>query len=303
MPNLDWDHEPSSCALFFADGVMDFDDEIAELRQFLTSFGLRIEMNEYVSADFIVALGTDRFLLQVSRLFQERETPPILCLTPKGSGFMSSIEFAEYRFVIPQVFRGNCFLLPRCRLQIEYHTLSGIESFCVLNELAVNRDPLNLSLVLNCGSNGLVFSQLIGDGVIIATATGSTAYNKAAGRALVHPLLPVFMLTPLCPLSLSARPIVFPQSAEISISIGETPGRPRSDRALLGFDGLVHRELRFGEKLVIAVSPFSVNCVVMTRSTSEWLVRLAGLLSWNQRKHQKELDAAVAVSPPKDDGA
>jgi NAD kinase len=107
------------------------------------------------------------------------------------------------------------------------------------------------------------------------------------------------MFTPLCPLSLSARPIVFPQTAQITISIGVAAGRPQSNRALLGFDGVVHRELKFGEKLVISVSPFCFNCIVMTKSTSEWLVRLAGLLKWNQRKHQKALNQTRSGSLPK----
>jgi NAD kinase len=295
MPSLDWAQEPSSCAILISDSLRDFDDHISALRRFLEDHGLRIEMNTYVSADFIVAVGTDRFLLQMSQLFQDRPTPPILSLTPTGKGFVSFIEFLDYAAVVPQVLRGNCFLLPRCRLQIEYHTLNGIERFCVLNELSVNRDPLHRSLVLNCASGGLVFSQLWGDGVIIATPTGSTAYNKAAGGALVHPLLPVFMLTPICPLSLSARPLVFPQYAEITISIGTVPDKPREQKAVLGFDGIVHRELKVGEKLVISVAPFCLNSIVMTRSISEWLVRLAGLLNWNQRKHQKPLGMGVGA--------
>jgi NAD kinase len=263
------------------------------VRQLLSDLGLRIEMDEYDSGDFIVAIGSDRFLLEVSKLFQGRDTPPILSLTPSRMGFVSFIELVDYSVVLPKVVSGDCYLIPRCRLEVEYHTLTGVERFCVLKELSVNRDPRSRSLRLNCASGGYVFSQLCGDGVIIATPTGSTSYNKAAGGALVHPLLSVFMLTPICPLSLSARPLVFPQSAEITISLGIIPDKPREQKAVLGFDGIDHRDLKVGEKLVISMSPFCLNSVVMTKSISEWLVRLAGLLNWNQRKHQNPLTPQV----------
>jgi NAD kinase len=289
IPSLHWADNPSSCAILVSPSLTDFDDQVALLCQFVSRFGLRIEMNKYVSEDFVIAVGTDRFLLQIAQLFKDRTTPPILSLTPASRGFVSCIEFSEYQTVLPNLISGNCFILPRSRLQIEYHTLDGVERFCVLNELSVNRDPRTRSLALNCASGGLVFSQLLGDGVIIATPTGSTAYNKAAGGALVHPLLPVFMLTPICPLSLSARPIVFPQSAEITISLAAVGRQNREQKAIIAFDGIVHRELKAGEKLVVSVAPFCFNSVVVTQSISEWLVRLAGLLSWGQRKHQKPL--------------
>jgi NAD+ kinase len=220
-------------------------------------------------------------------LFQDRETPPVLSINPAHEGFISCTDFASHTTIIPRVLRGNSFLLARCRLSIEYHSLNGIERFCVLNDLCVNRDPYSHSLVIKCSSSGFGFSQVRGDGVIIATPTGSTAYNKAAGGALVHPLLPVFMMTPICALSLSARPILLPQSAELTIELEYPIDKSGHYQAIVTFDGMQHKEFKVGEKLVISVAPHSYNSIMMSRSVGDWPVRLAGLMGWNERKHQK----------------
>lgn len=285
--NLNWDHEPTSVALFIQDNLTDLSGQIDLLKAYLRDRGLKVTINDYTDEDFIFLLGTDGFNLHVSRRFQDRSTPPIVSITPNRKGFVSFIEFCSYTTVIPQILRGNCFILPRCRLLIEHHSESGVEKFVVLNDLCVNRDALSPTLLINCSSNGFGFSQINGDGVIIATSTGSTAYNKAAGGALVHPLLPVFMLTPLCALSLSARPIMFPQSANLTISLQKRPGH--DEKAVMTFDGTNRRELKNGDKVVISMSPYYFNSVMMSKSAADWLVRLAGLMSWNVRKHQKEL--------------
>lgn len=287
MRRLNWEKEPTSVALFIQDRLEDIVGQIDFLKEYLTELGLKVTIDEYHGEDFIFLLGTDRFNLKISSLFQDRSTPPIVSISPKNPGFVSFIEFCSYMKVVPQILRGNCFVLPRCRLLCEYHSHSGLQKFVCLNDLCVNRDPLFQTLVINCSSNHYGFSQIKSDGVIISTSTGSTAYNKAAGGALVHPLLPVFLLTPICALSLSARPIIFPQSANLTIELQETEGHQQ--KAIFTCDGSGHQELKPGEKLVIRMSPYYFNSIMMSDSIGEWLVRLAGLMGWNERKHQKAL--------------
>lgn len=287
MMNLVWKREPKSVAVFVTEALIDSHGEIEDLKHFLEGMQLRVTMNEYKEDDLIILVGADNDNLTVSSLFQDRPTPPVLSITPGRQGFISFVDFCSHNTIIPQIIRGNCFILPRCRLRVEYHSLSGLETFVVLNDLTVNRNPLLRSLGINCSSNDLGFSQIQGDGVIIATPTGSTAYNKAAGGALVHPLLSVFMLTPICAFSLSARPILFPHSANLTISLQELPGLAKE--AIVSFDGSNHRHLKTGEKLVISVSPFEFQSILMNKSVGNWLVRLAGTMGWNDRKHQKPL--------------
>lgn len=289
MLSLNWESEPKKVAIFIHKGLQEFEDNISCLTEFLQKMNIEVEIDKYTNSDFIILIGTDGLNLQVSSLFQDRETPPILSLTPNRKGFISFIDFCSFHSIIPQILRGNAWVLPRCRLCIEYHSLEGVQRFTALNELVVNRDHKSGSLAINCSSCGFSFSQLIGDGVIIATPTGSTAYNKGAGGALVHPLLPVFMLTPIVALSLSARPIMFPQSADLTISLDESNKRRQNQSAYMYFDGTGHRPFKMGEKLVITISPYYYNSITMSKSIAEWPVRLAGLMSWNERKHQKAL--------------
>ena len=286
--NLNWKNEPKKVSIFIQPNLIDFEKPLNELNEFLKNRGILIEINNFDNSDFIILIVTDGYNLNISSLFPNRETPPILSLTPHKKGFISHIEFCSYSTVLPQILRGNCWILPRCRLCIEYYNLEGqIEKFTALNDLVVNRDHTCGSLIINCSSCGFGFSQIICDGVIIATPTGSTAYNKGAGGALVHPLLPVFMLTPIIALSLSARPIMFPQSADLTISLALN--EKRKQKAYMVFDGTGHREFKPGEKIVISISTHYFHSIMMTKSIAEWPVRLAGLMSWNERKHQKAL--------------
>ena len=291
MIKLEWPQQPKSVAIFVQSTLSDNYNLLNGMKHFLIEkMGLKISEGKYTDEDFIIAIGTDGFNLDVSAYFQDREVPPILSLTPNKKGFLSFHELSGFSVFIPQVIRGNCWILPRCRLLVEYRSLQGVERLCVLNDVVVNRDPLSGALFLNCSCNGFCFSQLHGDGVIISTPTGSTAYNKGAGGALVHPLLPVFMMTPICALSLSARPIIFPQTAVLKISLDNSNDLKKGPQlAYFTLDGQKHIRFNPGDELTISVSPYNYQSILMNKSIAEWPVRLAGLMGWNERKHQKAL--------------
>lgn len=287
LVSLDWPSEPSKVAIFLQKNLEFYSESIELLKQFIHSLNIEYEFDTYTDSDFIILVGTDGFNLSLNLLFQDRDTPPILSLTPNKTGFISFIEFCTYNSVIPQVLRGNCWLLPRTRLHIEHHSANGIATFTALNDLVLSRNSTSGPLLINCSSCGFCFSKIIADGAIIATATGSTAYNKAAGGSLVHPLLPVFILTPIGALSLSARPVTFPQSADLTLSLEFKKYEEQS--AYFNFDGTGHRPFLLGEKLFIRLSNSYYNSIVVNKSIAEWPVRLAGLMGWNDRRHQKEI--------------
>ncbi|EAY04218.1 ATP-NAD kinase family protein [Trichomonas vaginalis G3] len=291
LVNLNWDSEPTKVSIFIQPGIPNIEENVDMLIDFLKEFKIKFEVDKFTNSDFIILVGTDGINLTVSSLFQDRETPPILSLTPTRKGFISVLDFCQYNLIIPQILRDNCWLLPRCRLVVDYYSLEGLQHFTVLNDLVVNRDHTSGSLAINCSSCGFGFSQIVGDGVIIATPTGSTAYNKGAGGALVHPLLPVFMLTPIVALSLSCRPILFPQSADLTLELDYDHSKMQSHVAYLTLDGRVQRLFKKGEKLVVSISPHYYNSITMSKSIAEWPVRLAGLMGWSERKHQKALPA------------
>ena len=101
-----------------------------------------------------------------------------------------------------------------------------------------------------------MLTTICADGVIVATPTGSTAYSMAAGGSLVHYKVPAMLLTPVCPFSLSFRPLIFPEDVEIGFLI------PEDARAIavVSVDGHTRFELNRGERLKITVSKFPVSC-------------------------------------------
>ena len=93
------------------------------------------------------------------------------------------------------------------------------DEFLVLNEVVVDRGTSSSVTHVEIYCNGRFLTTLLGDGLIISTPTGSTAYSMSAGASLVHPSVPGIVLTPICPHSLSFRPIVLPAGVELKVSI------------------------------------------------------------------------------------
>lgn len=280
---LIWEKTPSMVCIYYP---FEDSDMIAPLVTFLENLGLKITFDDFTNANFIIVVGTNNTNLALSLIVQEQNTKPILSLSIKKKGFISNINFSDYKEVIPRVMSGDCWILPRSRLQVKYYGLKEVKTYSVLNEIAINRDPLSNSLLINCKCYDFGFSQIKGDGIIISTSTGSTAYNTAAGGPLIHPLLPAFLLTPICVLSLSARPILFPSSAVITISL--EPGK-KECKSYIAIDGNIHIPFVVGEKVEISLSQDFYNSIILDKSFKDWYCCLESVMGWNQRKAQKPL--------------
>lgn len=121
-----------------------------------------------------------------------------------------------------------------------------------------------------------------GDGVIVCTATGSTAYSLACGGPMIHPSVPVIGLTPISPHSLSFRPLVFPGRVELRITNSKLARAP----AFLSFDGRCRTELSGDDVLSITTSDWPVPSVSSSDDISAWFSSLAECLHWNDRAAQ-----------------
>ena len=106
--------------------------------------------------------------------------------------------------------------------------------------------------------DGDYLTTISGDGIIVATPTGSTAYSMSAGGSLVHYTVPAMLFTPVCPFSLSFRPLIFPEHVDIEFSIPEDA----RNTAIVGIDGHTRFELCRNEKLTVTVSKFPASCNV-----------------------------------------
>ncbi|XP_055703530.1 NAD kinase-like isoform X1 [Phlebotomus papatasi] len=254
--------------------------------------------------DFIVCLGGDGTLLYASLLFQ-KSVPPVMAFHLGSLGFLTPFQFDNFQEQVTNVLEGHAALTLRSRLRcmivrksakMDYDYLPMLENIhgshdgstniLVLNEVVIDRGPSPYLSNIDLFLDGKHITSVQGDGLIVSTPTGSTAYAVAAGASMIHPSVPAIMVTPICPHSLSFRPIVVPAGVELKISIS-----PDSrNTAWVSFDGRNRQELLHGDSLRVTTSIYPVPSICAQDQISDWFDSLAECLHWNVRKRQKCLD-------------
>ncbi|XP_057712840.1 NAD kinase b isoform X2 [Corythoichthys intestinalis] len=155
----------------------------------------------------------------------------------------------------------------------------------VLNEVVVDRGPSSYLSNVDLYLDGRLITSVQGDGVIVSTPTGSTAYAAAAGASMIHPNVPAIMVTPICPHSLSFRPIVVPAGVELMITLSPDA----RNTAWVSFDGRKRQEIQHGDCIKITTSCFPVPSICCHDLVYDWFESLAQCLHWNVRKRQTRL--------------
>ena len=173
-------------------------------------------------SDLIVVLGGDGTLLGVGRLAAPRGTP-ILGVNLGGLGFLTEVTTDEARTYLERVLSGNYSVDKRITLEAIIERASEERStdehFTAVNDVVLNRGPLGRMLQLEVTADGTPFCSYRADGLIIATPTGSTAYALSAGGPILFPTLDVILLAPICPHTLTNRPVVLPDKFEIVVRV------------------------------------------------------------------------------------
>jgi NAD+ kinase len=173
-------------------------------------------------ADLIVVLGGDGTLLGVARQVASRNIP-ILGVNLGGLGFLTEVTIKEARVGLQKVLEGDYEVDRRIMLEAVLERaseeLDHTESYQALNDVVVSKGPLGRMLQMEVIANGVPFCTYRADGLIIATPTGSTAYALSAGGPIVYPTLDTIVLAPICPHTLTNRPVVLPDSFEIEIRV------------------------------------------------------------------------------------
>lgn len=195
---------------------------------------------EYEGCDMLAVLGGDGTLLSGVDV-SLRHDIPILGVNLGRKGFLSEIEPENMRSDINKLLSGNFSIEERMMLGA---SAPGIASGYALNDAVFSRTS-NRTITLEVYSSGEFVDRYSGDGLIVASPTGSTAYSFSAGGPILAPGVEAIMLTPLCAHTISARPYILPSSAELTISnAGDVPAR-------LSLDGRREVELGAGESAVI----------------------------------------------------
>ncbi|KAH8657460.1 NAD kinase associated with ferric reductase, partial [Tricladium varicosporioides] len=233
--------------------------------------------------DLVLTLGGDGTVLFTSWLFQ-RIVPPILSFSLGSLGFLTNFEYEKFKEHLNKIMgeegmRVNLRMRFTCTVYRDGkgEEMEEGEQFEVLNELVIDRGPSSYISNLELYGDNELLTIVQADGCIFSTPTGSTAYSLSAGGSLVHPDIPAILLTPICPHTLSFRPMVLSDTMLLRVSI------PRNSRATAycSFDGKGRVELRQGDHVTIAASQYPFPTVV--RSGAEWFDSVSRTLRWNTR--------------------
>jgi len=250
--------------------------------------------------DLVITIGGDGTLTWAVSLFKGA-MPPVVAFSAGSMGFLtpfpldgwvrtltSLLDLHQERLPMPLVCRMRLRVSVRRRDSCscsgeEAAGLGADRQVLCLNEVLVHRGRSAGLAKLDVSVDGERVTLVQGDGVILATPTGSTAYSLAAGGSMVHPAVPGILLTPVSPHSLSFRPAVLPDSVVITLAV---PLTARSGAAL-SVDGKEVTQLRLGDSVQVAMSPHPVPTICRTTETKDWFASVHEALQWNGRAEQK----------------
>lgn len=216
----------------------------------------------YKKSDFIVVLGGDGTILGVARETAGYETP-ILGVNLGHLGFLAEVEISELFESLDVVLNNGVKKEERLMLQSSIYGEETIKEFYALNDIVITRGLLSRIVTLKVLINDVYVTTLKGDGLIISTPTGSTAYSLSAGGPIISPDLSVIVLTPICPHSLANRSsIVISENETVNIDLSENYGD-----AYLTIDGQEGYKIGSGENVFIKKAPFKTKLVkILNRS-------------------------------------
>lgn len=207
-------------------------------------------------ADLIVVLGGDGTLISTVRLIGDAESL-VLGINYGSLGYLTESRIEEMFPALESIFRGEYEVDARVMLDAEH--IRGDETIAkgrVLNDVVINKAALARIIEIEVRLNGLFVNSFRADGLIVATPTGSTAYNLSAGGPIVYPSMNAVILTPICPFTLTNRPIVVPDRAEIQLKLEN-----ENEGVVLTFDGQTGYNMQGQDRVIIRKSKVSFNLV------------------------------------------
>ncbi|XP_020585772.1 putative NAD kinase 3 [Phalaenopsis equestris] len=241
----------------------------------------------HTKVDLVVTLGGDGTVLWAASMFKG-PIPPVVPFSLGSLGFMTPFQSENYQEYLDTVLKGPLSITLRHRLQCHVirdaakDEIEAEEPILVLNEVTIDRGMSSYLTFLECYCDNSFVTCVQGDGLILSTTSGSTAYSLAAGGSMVHPQVPGILFTPICPHSLSFRPLILPEYATLRVQI---PFNSRG-QAWASFDGKDRKQLAPGDALICSMAPWPVPTACQVDSTNDFLRSIHEGLHWNLRKIQ-----------------
>ncbi len=250
-------------------------------RKVVEDLGLENEQGHPLEAlpeisDALIVFGGDGTLLSVARLVG-RETCPILGVNLGSLGFLTEVTLDEFDVAARKLVKGDFRTSRRSLLQVRLLRQDGTTAeFRALNDAVVNKGALARIISMETYCDEDFIANFLADGIIVATSTGSTAYSLSAGGPIIVPTQDLILLTPICPHTLTNRPLIIPRQSEVRI--GLTDG----EEVMLTVDGQVGTTVDPGDEIrcrladtsIELIEPTSRNFFDVLRQRLKWAERL-----------------------------
>ncbi len=261
-----------------------------KLTQKLTKMGLGVyshptqklpapseKYTDKTSVDLVMVLGGDGTYLEAVRMMQGKPVP-FLGVNLGSLGFLTANRVEDLDEVVDLALSGEMALEERTLLEVK--VVDGAQKmksqWLALNDLVIERGPMSHLIHLGLEIGGLPVSDIKADGLIIASPTGSTAYNLAAGGPILHPAVHAVVATPICPHSLTSRPFIFPDDQTVTLNlIGE------HQKAAITVDGLKTAEISGGE--IVCVRKSHLKHWMLRKPENSYFMLLKDKLKFGER--------------------
>jgi len=250
------------------------------------SLGLKGVDRERLAAhvDMIIVLGGDGTFISAARSVNEsKKDIPILGVNLGRMGFLTEVPLSEMYDVLDKVFIKNEFFIEeRMMLDVEiYNNSDLISKKTVFNDAVLSKGALARIVPINVkvsfGEKDINVATYHADGLIVSTPSGSTAYNLAAGGPIVYPTMDCIILTPICPHTLSNRPIVLPDNVRLIVRVDED-----IEDVMATLDGQIGYRVTTQHRIVISKSTRKIKLI--TQRNKNYFDVLRTKLNWEERK-------------------
>ncbi len=219
------------------------------------------------TVDVVAVFGGDGTFLHAARIVASNGIP-ILGVNLGSLGFLAEVKLDEMRPALQNLILGSYDLEERVLLQVEVIRGGGtLTQYLALNDAVINKGAISRIIDLEVMVNDQLVTVIRADGLIVSTPTGSTAYSLSAGGPILYPTLGAFIVTPICPHTLTNRPVVVPDLARVGICL------LRGNDVMLTVDGQVGVTLEPGDRLAVRKAESCVRLVQPAGSTFFSLLR------------------------------
>ena len=227
---------------------------IAVLGEPVSAGNTREGVGQFRKADLIVVLGGDGTMISAARMVADADVL-VLGINYGSLGYLTEFRIEEMIPALEAIIRGECVADRRVMLDVKHiREDQTLATGRILNDVVINKAAIARIIEINVELNGLFVNSFRADGLIVSTPTGSTAYNLSAGGPIVFPSMNAVLLTPICPFTLTNRPIVVPDTAEIELRLEN-----ENEGVVLSLDGQTGYPMRAGDLVRIRKSKTALN--------------------------------------------